>query len=100
MSSSISDEDDPNGVWFTGVPDATPLYPSLTITDEDGSILHETNDFSVFAGIVYRNDTRALEKYLEIGSWAIPRAPDIPPSLIGDSNAMDYFYNAAADGCV
>ena len=100
MSPNISDEDDPNFVWFTGVPDATPLTPSLTITDEDGSILQETNDFSVFTGIVYRNDTRALEKYLEIGSWAIPRAPDIPPSLVGNSNAMDYFYKAAEDGCV
>ncbi|KAJ4138776.1 hypothetical protein NW768_002649 [Fusarium equiseti] len=96
MSSPISEHGYEND--YTGVPNFSPLYPELLITDGDGSILRETQDFSVLDGIVRRNDMRTLEQYLEKGSWAIPRAPDVPRQLIGDSPEMEYFFMAAATG--
>jgi len=96
MSSTISEEDYGND--FTGYADDTPLHPELTITNADGSIEHERVDFRVLNDIVRRNDTKTLKQYLEKGSWAVPRAPDIPRQCIGDNVDMDYFYAAAFTG--
>ncbi|CAG7562027.1 unnamed protein product [Fusarium equiseti] len=81
------------GAWFR-------LQPNVTATDKDGSILYEQRDFTLLCTIVSYNDTRALREYLANGSWAVPRAPDIPSELIGDTLRGDYFHNAAADGCL
>ncbi|RBR23433.1 uncharacterized protein FIESC28_03812 [Fusarium coffeatum] len=81
------------GAWL-------PLQPNVTATDEDGSMLYEQRDFTLLCTIVSHNDTRALREYLANGSWAVPRAPDIPSELIRDTLRMDYFHVAALNGCL
>ncbi|EGU73771.1 hypothetical protein FOXB_15717 [Fusarium oxysporum f. sp. conglutinans Fo5176] len=49
-----------------------------TITDRDGSVLHETEDIELFFEILHRDDVELFEKYLTVQSATIPRIFSLP----------------------
>jgi ankyrin repeat protein len=52
-------------------PNPSTLYP--TISDTDGSTLYEQQFYRLRTAVIERNDTVALEKYLESAPWAVKR---------------------------
>ncbi|KAI1015336.1 hypothetical protein LB504_011054 [Fusarium proliferatum] len=53
------------------LPNPSTEYP--TMTDIDGSILYEQQFYRLRTAIIERNDTVALEKYLQNAPWAVKR---------------------------
>ncbi|KAG7404965.1 putative ankyrin repeat protein [Fusarium oxysporum f. sp. rapae] len=79
-----------------GRPFATPM----TMINEDGSILYETEDFGLLYQIVDSNDTRTLEQYLTVAPWVLPKASGILLGNHGIDDNEDCFLNAAQSGCL
>ncbi|ENH73468.1 hypothetical protein FOC1_g10008959 [Fusarium oxysporum f. sp. cubense race 1] len=55
-----------------------PCGVPTTITDRDGSVLHETEDIELFFEILHRDDVELFEKYLTVQSATIPRIFSLP----------------------
>jgi ankyrin repeat protein len=67
----------------------------LTITDRDGSILHEDEYLSLLNEIVLQNDLKALKQYFTSAPWAIPQLPNGRGELV---EALDLFLLAVESG--
>ncbi|KAM5529503.1 hypothetical protein BFJ69_g16584 [Fusarium oxysporum] len=70
----------------------------MTMIDGHGSVLYETEDFQLLYQIVDENDTKALEQYLTIAPWAVPKASAILDEHQTVCDVEDYFLNAAQCG--
>ncbi|EGU77403.1 hypothetical protein FOPG_10481 [Fusarium oxysporum f. sp. conglutinans race 2 54008] len=75
-----------------------PFDVPVTITDRDGSLLHEREGRGLLYTIVTHNDVEFLEKYFAIDPRAIPNLFELPD---GDEAICDFgnwFRNAAESG--
>ncbi|RBA22508.1 hypothetical protein FPRO05_00855 [Fusarium proliferatum] len=70
----------------------------MTMVDQDGSILNETEDFRLLYHIVLRNDALALEQYLAVAPWAVDSMSARPERDEAPHEGNDYFLIATQNG--
>ncbi|KAF5965598.1 ankyrin protein [Fusarium bulbicola] len=80
----------------SGRPYATPM----TMTNQDGYVFYETENFNVLYQIVCLNDTKTLEQYLTAAPSIIPEASAVLIGKHGIDDSEDCFLNAAESGCL
>ncbi|KAM0543955.1 hypothetical protein ACHAPJ_012050 [Fusarium lateritium] len=67
--------------------------PATTIIDQDGSVLHETEFYSLISTIVSQNDVPALEQYLA-------KAPGVSTPVVEQDFSQDLYKLAVMNGSV
>jgi hypothetical protein len=67
----------------------------MTMTDQDGSILYETDDLLLLSTIVDQNDVGALQQYFTIAPHFAPEPPNGEEEII---ETTDYFHLAVKSG--
>ncbi|KAJ4035266.1 hypothetical protein NW756_008512 [Fusarium oxysporum] len=77
-----------------------PYATLMSMINEDGSILYETEDFGLLYQIVCSNDAKTLEQYLAAAPWVIPEASAVLIGKHGIDDNEDCFLNAAQSGCL
>ncbi|KAF5678239.1 ankyrin protein [Fusarium circinatum] len=77
-----------------------PYVTPVTLTNQDGYILYENEDFNLLYQIVCSNDTKTLGQYLTAAPFIIPEASAVLIGKHGIDDSEDCFLNAAETGCL
>ncbi|SPJ85291.1 related to ankyrin [Fusarium torulosum] len=75
-----------------------PFDVPVTLTDRDGSLIHEREGQDLLSTIIAHNDVEFLEKYFAIDPRAIPNLFELPDGDEAVCDFGDYFRNAAESG--
>ncbi|RKK95875.1 hypothetical protein BFJ68_g14611 [Fusarium oxysporum] len=72
----------------------------MTMADQDGSILYETECFDLLGTIIEENDGKTLKKYLSIAPWTVPKESAAWRGYEMAHYNENYCLNAARRGCL
>lgn len=75
-----------------------PFDVPVTLTDRDGSLIHEREGQDLLYTIITHNDVEFLEKYFAIDPRAIPNLFELPDDDEAICDFGNWFHNAAASG--
>ncbi|KAG4270066.1 hypothetical protein FPRO04_11758 [Fusarium proliferatum] len=73
------------------IEDEDPPYIPMTMTDQNGSVLCETENFDLLRKIICRDDVTTLKKYLAIAPLVIEEVDELPCYY-------SFFYIAVSSG--